>query len=258
MGQDYCNVGFQTANFSMQGQQNTYDVEQALVYVVELDNRMAEEIGVDLVSIAAAGIDAYGVIQIKNSLGLAGRAYVKTQGGKQYLILKGNPRQRPVLRGTRYLASNPKVAHITVGAKSIARGVARVTGIAFIAYTTLNVVEHLMSSDDPRLSSLLGSIAGDMAKFFIAAGVGYLAALAVGSVTTVVAGPLVAAIFVGVATGIVLDRLDREFGLTEKLVLAIEQVQVQVERPFARIAREIAAWERWFMEDAIRRSVRFR
>lgn len=258
MGQDYCQVGFQTANFSMRGNQHSYDVEQALVYVVELDNRIAEETGVDLVSLATAGIDAYGVVQIKNSLGLTGRAYVKTQAGKQYLILKGNPRHRPVLRGTRYLSSNPRVAHITVGAKSIGRGVARVTGIAFIAYTTLNVIEHLMASDDPRLSSLLGNLAADMAKFFIAAGAGYLAALAVGTVTTVVAGPLVAAIFVGVATGIVLDRLDRKYGLTEKLVLALEQVQTEVERPFARLAREITRWERWLIDDAIRRSVRFR
>jgi hypothetical protein len=258
MGQDYCNVGFQTAKFSMQGEKTSFEVEQALVYLIELDNRIAEAAGVDVISLAAAGIDAYGVAQIKNTLGLSGRAYIKSYNGKQYLILKGNPGQRPVLRGTRYLVSNPKVAHITVGAKSIGRGVARVTGIAFIAYTTLNIVEHVMASDDPRLSALLGNLAADMTKFFIAAGAGYLTALAVGSVTTVVAGPLVAAIFVGVATGIVLDRLDRKYDLTTKLVLAIEKVQEQAERPFNRIAREIAAWERWLIDDAIRRSVRFR
>ncbi|MDD7972871.1 hypothetical protein [Roseinatronobacter alkalisoli] len=258
MADNFGGAGFQTANYTITGSTNSYDVEQALVYVVELDRRIAEETGLDMVSLASAGVDAYGVAQVKNSLGLSGRAYVKTHAGKQYLILKGNPRQRPVLRGTRYLASNPQVAHITVGARSIARAAGRVTGIVFVAYTALNVVEHLMTSDDPRLSSLLGNIAADMIKFFVAAGAGVLAGILVGTLTTVVAGPLVAAIFVGVASGILLDRLDRQYGLTEKLILAIEAVQVQAERPFARLAREIAAWERWFIDKAVRQSIRFR
>lgn len=257
MSENFCSIGSQTHTYTIKGNQNSYSVDQALVYVIEVDNKMAEQIGVDLVSLATAAVDAAGIVLIKNSLGISGRAYLKHHGGKDYLILKGNPLQRPNLRGTRYLSTNPKVAHITVGGKSIARGIGRLSGIVFIAYTTLNVIEHLMSADDRRLSSLLGNIAADITKFFISAGAGFLVALAVGSLTTLVAGPLIAAVFVGVATSIVLDRLDRNFALTEKLILAIEKIQTEVERPFSRLAREIAAWERWLIDDAIRKSIRY-
>lgn len=50
-----------------------------------------------------------------------------------------------------------------------------------------------------------------------------MAAMAVGAVTTIAAGPLIAAIFVGIAVGMALESLDQRYGITEKLVNAIDR-----------------------------------
>ncbi len=206
-------------------------------------------------SAAGAAVDGAGAAVIVRHLGLSGRAYVKRRGGRSYLILKGNPGQRPSLRGTRYLASNPRVAHLTVGPRALARGAARMTGIAVVAYTGLRVVEAILRQEDVRLVSLLGSVGADVTKFAIAAGAGFLAGAAVGAITMLAAGPLIAAVFVGVATSVTLDRIDREFGLTEKLVRALESMADRVPDPLAWLASEITRWERHLIQRAIQHSI---
>lgn len=37
-----------------------------------------------------------------------GKVIIKQYAGKEYVIFKGNPRDRLILRGTRYLTSNPR------------------------------------------------------------------------------------------------------------------------------------------------------
>lgn len=133
------------------------------------------------------------------------------------------------------------------------------TGIAFIAYVGLNLIEDFMrDQDDPRLSRLLGNVASDVIKFFAAAGIGVLAGAAVGAITTLAAGPVIAAVLVGIATSIFLDRLDRQFGLTEQLVGALEAVADRAQSPFRRLALEIARWERAMINRAINNSIRYR
>lgn len=212
--------------------------------------------GVDLIGAAAAGIDSAGAAKIADSLGLSGRAYIKSYNNKSYLILRGNSGQRAVLQGTRYLASNPVVAHITISPKSLATGAARMTSLAVVAYAGLRVTEAILSDEDVRLTQLLGTIASDLTKFAIAAGAGYLAGVTFGAISTIAAGPVVVAILVGVATSIVLSRIDREFGLSEKMALALEKAVEKSKSPFDALAREIRNWERGFIQTALTKSLR--
>lgn len=194
---------------------------------------------------------------VAKKLGLDGRGYISVKNGKRYLVLKGNPGARPVLNGTRYLASNPKVSRIIVGAKSLAKGAARMTGIAVVAYSGLRVVEHILAEDERSLSHLLGTIASDMMKFSAAAAAGWLAAAAVGSLTTLVAGPLIAAVAVGVGVGILLDRMDRKYGLTETMVSAIEDKVENVNSWFNSLSRWIVQWEDHLVQRAINHQLRY-
>lgn len=52
------------------------------------------------------------------------------------------------------------------------------------------------------------------------------------AISTIAAGPVVVAILVGVATPIILSRIDREFGLSEKVALALEKVVEKGKSPF--------------------------
>ena len=230
-------------------------VEHATLAIIELNDELAEATGVDLVSIAAAAIDADGVRRIVRELGLTGRAYVKIVENRSYLVLRGYPGLRPTLTGTRYLATNPKVAHMVISPTNLAQAAARATGIAIIAYAALRIVEFVLRDDDGRLAHLLGTLATDIVRFAIAAGFGFLAAALVGTVTTVVAAPLIAGIMVSVAVGMALDRLDRRFGITESLVEAIQTRLDQMQSPFGYLAREIHRWERYMIDRAVQRQI---
>ncbi|MEM8813804.1 MAG: hypothetical protein AAGF59_14415 [Pseudomonadota bacterium] len=233
-------------------------IDEVLMYVVEVNDRMAEEFGVDLTSAAAAAIDSTAAATIVRKLGLSGRAYLKDVNGKTYVILKGLAGKRADLTGTRYLSTNPKVAKLAIGSKNLLKGAARMTGIAIIAYSGLRVVEHLLSDGDQRLTQLFGTIASDIVKFAIAAGAGFLVGAAVGTITTIAAGPVIAAVIVGIGISILLDRVDRKYGLTETLVRAIEDTVDSFESPFRKLSRYINAWEEHFVQQAINNTMRFR
>ncbi|MCG7630475.1 hypothetical protein MHM88_21950 [Epibacterium sp. MM17-32] len=241
----------ETGSCTIRTDRRNITLDETLLYVVEINNEMAEASGIDLVTAATAGIDAAGAAKLVRTLGLSGRAYIKHVNGKDYVIIKGYPGQRAVLRGTRYLASNPKVAKLVLGAKSLGQGAARMTGIAVVAFAALRVVEHVLSDNDPRLTQLLGTIAADVGKFAVAAGAGFLAGAAVGALTTIAAGPVVAAIIVGIGVSILLDRVDRKFGLTETLVRAIEDTVDSFENPLRVLARQIRAWEEHLVNQAL-------
>ncbi len=233
-------------------------VDEVLMYVAEINEELAKAIGLDLMSTSAAAIDSAAAVAIVRRMGLSGRAYIKHVNGKAYVILKGHPGQRAVLTGTRYLRSNPKVAKLVLSSKDLAKGAAKMTGIAVVAFAALRVVEHVLSDGDPRLTNLFGTIATDVAKFALAAGAGYLAGAAVGALTTLAAGPIIAAVIVGVGASILLDRVDRKFGVTESLVRAIEDTVDRFENPFRKLARYINAWEEHFVQQAINQAMRNR
>lgn len=248
----------QTGSRVIETDDRSVTLDEVVMYVSEINEDLAAATGLDLMSAAAAVIDSAAAVSVVSKLGLTGRAYIKQHNGKAYVIIKGYPGQRTVLTGTRYLASNPKVAKMVIGAKSLAKGAARMSGIAVVAFTALRVVEHIFSDNDPRLTELFGTIASDVVKFAIAAGAGFLAGAAVAALTTVVAGPLIAAVIVGVGASIFLDRVDRKYGLTETLIRSVEDTVDNFENPIRKLARFINAWEEYFVQRAINDSMRYR
>ncbi len=242
---------FKSGNYSIKTDKRTVDISQALLYVIEINKDLETATGVDLVSAATTGVDSAGAIKVTRSLGIKGRAYVKEVKGKHYLILKGNPGRRPVLTGTRYLSSNPLIAHITVGARALAASAVRMTSIAVVAYTALRVVESVFRDEDTRFVDLLGQIGSDIIKFSIAATAGFIAGAVFGAVSTLAAGPLIAAIFVGIGTSIILSRIDNEFGLSERLARHLEKAMIKAKEPFNSVARQSLQWERNFINQAV-------
>lgn len=249
------NNDFKTQSIQIQTDKRKINVSQVLLYVIEINKTLEESTGVDLFGASAAGIDSAAAVKIVRSLGLSGHAYIKHTNNKSYLILKGNPGQRAALPGTRYLTSNPSVAHIMISPKSLAQNAVRMTGIAVIAYTGLRVVEALLREEDIRFAQLLGTISSDIIKFSIAAGAGFLAGAAVGAITALAVGPLIAAVFVGVITSVVLAKIDREFGLTEQLVKALEKASDKAMSPFDAVAKAIVQWERGLIQRTINASI---
>jgi hypothetical protein len=88
--------------------------------------------------------------------------------------------------------------------------------------------------------------------------VGFLAGAAVGALTTIAAGPLIATIFVGVVASIAINRIDREFGLSKKIILALEAAVTKSRQPFEIIGKEVHQWERSYIQRNINNATRFR
>lgn len=166
--------------------------------------------------------DTLVAIKILKDLGISGEAITKNVSGKQYVILKGLPGKRNILTGTRYLASNPKIIKMAIGTKAVNRSIISGSMITLFITVPLTVLEVCLK-DQFSMGRLLGSVASDIAKVMISLGASSLAAMAVGAVSTLAAGPLIAAIFIGVAAGIALESMDQRFGITKRLIEAIEK-----------------------------------
>ena len=154
-----------------------------------------------------------------------GRVYFKSYGGKAHIVLKGSPRLRTILTGTRYGVRNAKVVNMGLGRAGIVKSAKGGTIITMILMTVWNVVDYAMR-DEATLGGLLGSIAVDVVKAGIGGVIGAAAgSLAVGTlvVGSFALGPLVVAVGVGLFAGYLLDKLDSKYQLTERTQRLFEQ-----------------------------------
>ena len=117
----------------------------------------------------------------------------------------------------------------------------------------MTVLQFLIS-EQSTLTRLVGTIASDLVKIGLSAIIASAAGMAAGAITTVAAGPIVAAIAFGIATAITLEYLDRTFGVTNALVNAMEKAK---QRTVGELARKIVTFERNLINNAVSR-MRFR
>ncbi|MBU2112593.1 MAG: hypothetical protein KKE94_02335 [Gammaproteobacteria bacterium] len=191
--------------------------------------------------------------QLIDELGLTGKAVIKEIQGRSYVILKGYPGLREKLTGTRYLASNPKVVDLAIGTKRVSNAMISGARLSIFVAVPMTVLQFLIS-EQSTLLRLVGTIASDLVKIGLSTVIASAAGMAAGAITTVAAGPIVAAIAFGIATAITLEYLDRTFGVTNALVNAMEKAK---QRTFGELARQIVTFERNLINDAVGR-MRFR
>jgi hypothetical protein len=137
---------------------------------------------------AAPTLDLITARKIINELGFrANKVKVKTYAnGKSYVLFKGYPGSRQVLRGTKYLVDNPKVVRMAIGPKGIAKSIKSGVVLTFVLSVGIEVIDYVLN-DKATLSNFLGTVSTDIIKIGISAVAASLAATAVG--TSVVFGP---------------------------------------------------------------------
>jgi hypothetical protein len=179
-------------------------------------------------------IDSATAFRICKDLGLTGSYVLKTVGDKQYIIFKGYAGTRSIFTAPRYLATNKKVIKMAIGTAGIKNAVRGGGILTIVLFTGINIVECILN-DKATLSYFVGTMATDLIKVGTSAIVAATIGIAVGGTTALVAGPLVIAIGVGVMTGWLLDTIDIEYGLTDKLVAVIEQFGQQFSKEKNRL-----------------------
>jgi hypothetical protein len=174
------------------------------------------------------GVTAWRGVQQVKLLGMAGRAYIKTIKGKEYIIFKGLPGSRPNLPGTIYARQNPKVSGFVVGSEEMVEDGLKTARLGIIVYAVVDVTKEVVSPPEavpgqpPGFSLIdLGvHLSCDLLKFAAATALGVGVAIAVG-VMFAGAVPVIAilAVTAGVAViaGMALDYLDNRFDLSNRL-----------------------------------------
>ncbi len=171
----------------------------------------------------ATADDSLTLVKLISDLGGIGtKAYVKTYGGKPHIILKGNPRLRTVLTGTKYGVKNAKVVTMGLG-KAAAISGTKVGGVVSIILMSLYRIADYFLTDEATLSQLIGSLATDVVKIGIVTGASIGLAYAAGAASFAI-GPLVAVVFVGFLGNLALEAIDNHYHITERVIAALDEM----------------------------------
>lgn len=155
---------------------------------------------------------------------MGAKAYVKTYGGKQHIILKGYSGLRRILTGTKYGIKNPKVITMGLG-KAGAIHAARSGGILSVVLLSAYRVADYFLTDNATLSRLIGSLATDVVKVGLATGASITAASAiVGFGVTLAIGPIIAVVAVGLLASMALGEIDSHYGITDRVILGLDEL----------------------------------
>ncbi|ASA56150.1 hypothetical protein [Vibrio gazogenes] len=171
----------------------------------------------------ATADDSLTLVKLISDLGGIGtKAYVKTYGGKPHIILKGNPRLRTVLTGTKYGVKNAKVVTMGLG-KAAAISGAKVGGVVSIILMSLYRIADYVLTDEITLSRLIGSLATDVVKIGIVTGASIVAAYGAGLLSFAI-GPLAAVVFIGFVGNIALTYIDNRYHITDRVVEVLDEM----------------------------------
>jgi hypothetical protein len=125
---------------------------------------------------------------------------------------------------TKYGIKNPKVITIGLG-KAGAINAAKSGGILTIVLLSAYRIADYILTDQATLSQLIGTLATDVVKVGIATAASIATASAIVAVGfTAAIGPLVAVILVGVAVSMTLTVLDEKYGITDKVIVALDEI----------------------------------
>ncbi|MBE3470786.1 hypothetical protein IM267_19485 [Enterobacter cloacae complex sp. P15RS] len=150
--------------------------------------------------------------------------------GKLYVKITGYPSLRRILNGTRYRINHPKVLEVGIGSAGFRNGI--MSGARFCIWFSAcwRLVELIFKSEHD-VAAFLGNVTMDVAKVIVGVFVSRLA----GSVSSLAILPLIASAAVpvwGQIVGVVvlgffiawtLNELDKQYGLSNKLIDCIKK-----------------------------------
>lgn len=214
--------------------ENELRKNESIIHVIEAQTLTKEYQAIkgNIKSYTVAALDSITATKIIRELGFNTEKIEirKYSNGKKYIIFKGYPGDRKILKGTKYLINNPEVVRLAVGPKGIIKSAKSGFAISFILACGLEVFEYLIQ-DSYTLSRLLGTLSSDLVKIGLASIAAAATGLVAGSIAIIgstAAVPLIAAIAVGVITGMVLESIDRRFGATKALIKGYERIGIKL------------------------------
>lgn len=188
----------------------------------------------------ASSSDAAKVAKLVGDLGgIGARAYIKTYNGKPHIILKGHPGLRAILTGTKYGIQNPKVISMGLGKAGAVAATKQGGILTIVILSTYRVVDFFLT-DQATLSQLVGTLATDLVKVGIATGASILAATVAGAATFAI-GPILAVVVVGFGVTYLLEKVDNNLGITERVIAGIDELHTSTVHNIAGRKQQLQA-----------------
>ncbi|WP_084728503.1 hypothetical protein [Xenorhabdus khoisanae] len=164
------------------------------------------------------------VVREFKSLGIKAAEHVG-KNGERYIHISGHAGLRNRIMGTRYRAQNPQMLGMGIGQQGLNASVVQGVRFSIIFSIGYRVIESIFK-DEYTLADFLGNVTMDMAKTAIiataswAVGSALIATAALGGSIIAVAGIVLLA---GFAVAYILDALDKQYGISEKLIALIKE-----------------------------------
>ncbi len=175
------------------------------------------------------------------------RVYFKAGANGDLVIIKGWPNGRRLLRGTRYRVDNVKIMELQIGRPGIEAAAKESARFGLILVVAVDLVQF---ARDKNFAHLLGSLTVDCPSVILASAIGAAAGAAATALTTgaiaigsFALGPALVAFGVGILAGYALYRLDKYFGITEKVTAAYEAGLEKLKQWWHRVGA--AAQRKW-------------
>ncbi|GLO31811.1 hypothetical protein PPUN12996_38690 [Pseudomonas putida] len=167
-----------------------------------------------------------GFIRDMNGLGTKVRYTIRN--GKQYVILTGYPGLRKTLNAPRYGIQNAKLVSMGIGKYGV-RG-SSIKGFKLSCYVAVAIeVAEWVFADEHVMSDLFGGIGVELIKAGIASAIGYAFGLAIGSMATFAAAPVILGAAVVFAVGVGLNELDVRYGIKNSVKAGLRYAVDQIE-----------------------------
>lgn len=179
--------------------------------------------------------------KILQDLGANGAYYVKEYNGKQYVILRGHAGLRPYLKGTKYLANNPRVVRLGLGPAGAASAL-KVTVVLSLTMFAADIVAQYIAGDGATLEELSAGLLSAGGSTVLSVVAGGIASAAAGTVFTAVFPVFLAGAVAGATVSYLYSSWEQEHNVTRNFVRTMNEA---VQRFFSgRLpANEVGAME---------------
>lgn len=168
-------------------------------------------------------ISASKIVSQLGAMGIKGTVFINHKG-TELIKLTDYPGIRKALNAPVFSLKHPKIIEMAIGKYGLAKTVVDGTIVGLIYVSAVDTVDFILN-DETSLAEFMGTLATDVVKVGLSSAVIWGVGYAVNAFLPFVLGPLAVVVFAGVGTAIVLNALDKEYGITDRLVAYIESAQ---------------------------------
>ncbi|MFP1725844.1 PAAR domain-containing protein [Lonsdalea quercina] len=168
-------------------------------------------------------ISASKIVGQLGAMGIKGTVFINHKG-TELIKLTGYPGIRKALNAPVFSLKHPKIIEMAIGKYGLAKTVVDGTIVGLIYVSAVDTIDFFLN-DETSLAEFMGTLATDVVKVGLSSAVIWGTGYAVNAFLPFVLGPLAVVVFAGVGTAIILNALDKEYGITDKLVAYIESAQ---------------------------------